>query len=86
MVTDPTGRRLPAELEAKARELRRLGETGTNFGEGEIYDHMLQQAAEALGKMADVKDRTVLADRVRMVELLVDSDAAVDLLQRCAPD
>jgi hypothetical protein len=86
MLEAGAGRAAPAELEARARELRRLGETGANLGDGGAYEEMLRRAADTLGRMPEGGDRLAMADRVRMVELLVDSDAAVDLLHRCVPD
>lgn len=71
-------------LETLARELRRLGEAGASFGDADAYDDMLRQAGETLVSAAPTA--TALAERVRMMEILRDSDLAIDLLQRMAPD
>jgi hypothetical protein len=69
------------ELESKMRGLRRLGEAGSMFGDPKIYDEMLRSAVATVAALPEAGGFT-LVDRVRMVELMQDSDKAISLLQR----
>lgn len=71
-----------AALEATARDLRRLEQAGRKLGGGAAaYGTALSQAAAALtcGDAA----RLTLADQVRLVEILLGSEAALAMSRRC---
>lgn len=69
------------EMEMKLRGLRRLGEVGGMFADVKIYDEMLRSAVNTVASLPDTGGLT-LVDRVRLVELMQDSDTAIALLQR----
>ncbi len=67
------------KLEAAARGLRVLEAKGRPLGSGPAYDKMLTQAADAMREAPD-DGGLALTDRVRLLEILAGSDAAMDLL------
>jgi hypothetical protein len=67
-------------LEAAARGLRRFEGAARQIGSAEQYDQQLQRAAEALRPKPD-EDAVAHVSRVRLVEILRGSDAAVTMLK-----
>ncbi len=84
-----TLRRLPDQpdavdikrLETMARNLRMLESEGRTLGSGATYDRLLAQAADAVQAEPNSSGMT-LADRLRLVEILAGSGAAMALLNR----
>src|SRR5690242_15057731 len=72
-----------AEVEAfedAARALRRFEAIAKNFGGAEFYDRQLRGAARALSPQGG-DDTTVLASRLRLIEILRGPDAAAAAMQ-----
>jgi hypothetical protein len=69
---------IPA-LESAARGLRVLETEARIVGSGSTYDVLLGKAAEAIKDRA-MRDRLSRADQLRLVEILVGSDAALAML------
>jgi hypothetical protein len=67
-------------LEAAARGLRRFEGAARQIGSAEQYDQQLRRAAEALGPKPD-EDPVARVSRIRLVEILRGSDAAVAMLR-----
>ncbi len=67
-------------LEAAARGLRRFEGAARQIGSAEQYDQQLQRAAEALRPKPD-EDAVARVSRIRLVEILRGSDAAVAMLK-----
>jgi hypothetical protein len=67
------------ELEWFARDLRRLEAAGRKLGSGEFYTNQL---VSAVAMLFDLPGALTVGDRVRLVEILADPDAALRLLQR----
>jgi hypothetical protein len=67
-------------LEAAARGLRRFEAAARQIGSAEQYDRQLQGAAEALRPKPD-EDAAARVSRIRLVEILRGSDAAVAMLK-----
>ncbi len=67
-----------AQLEASARDLRRLESAGRRLGSGEHYDALVQSVA---AQFHDQGSGLELVDRVRMVEILSGPDEALALLR-----
>jgi hypothetical protein len=67
------------KLEAAARELRRFEQAGRQAGNGGSYDRLLRQAAQSLATMPQTSDTLSLIERARLVEILLDADAAMAL-------
>jgi hypothetical protein len=65
------------QLEATARDLRRLETAGRRLGSSEQYDALVQSVA---AQFRDRKNGLGLSDRVRMVEILSGPDEALALL------
>jgi hypothetical protein len=65
--------------EAAARGLRVLESAGRTLGGGADYDRRLREAAETIARGAPWR-RVPLRDRLRLVEVLAGSDAALRLL------
>lgn len=67
-------------LEAAARGLRRFEGAARQIGSAEQYDQQLQRAAEALRPKPE-EDAVARVSRIRLVEILRGSDAAVAMLK-----
>jgi hypothetical protein len=67
-------------LEAAARGLRQFEGAARQIGSAEQYDRQLQRAAEALCPKPD-EDALARVSRIRLVEILRGSDAAVAMLK-----
>jgi len=67
-------------FEDTARALRRFEAVAKNFGGTEFYDRQLRGAARALSPQVD-DDITVLASRIRLIEILRGPDAAAAAMQ-----
>lgn len=80
----PLDRAAITALESVARGLRVLETEGRVLGSGSTYDLLLGMAADAI-KSVTVRDRLSLADRVRLVEILSGSDAALAMLDQPGP-
>jgi hypothetical protein len=65
-------------VEAAARDLRALETEARVIGGGSAYDLMLRQAADALKSLPEAGPG--LTDRLRLVEILAGSDAAMEML------
>jgi len=68
-------------LETMARNLRMLESEGRTLGSGAIYDRLLAQAADTVQAQPGSSGMTP-ADRLRLVEILAGSEAAMALLDR----
>jgi hypothetical protein len=70
-------------LETTARHMRELESEARLIGGAEVYDGQLRQAAKAVWE-----DRATLSlmARVRLVEILAGSDAAMALLEEATPN
>jgi hypothetical protein len=70
------------ELEAAARALHRFEQSARRIGGREFYDQALQAVADQLAR----PDASSLSgiDRVRLTELLIGADAAMQLLKQVA--
>lgn len=64
-------------LEAEARELRRFALAAAKLGDGETYDRLLEDAAS---RYNDAGAALTPADRLRLTELLVGSERAIQAL------
>ena len=74
-----------ADVESAARGLRQLEGAARKLGGGAYYDTLLQDAAAAV-RASPADGPLGLADKVRLVELLTNSDEADLLLAESAPD
>jgi hypothetical protein len=72
-----------AALEAAARGLRLLESEARAVGGGSTYDLLLGKAAEAI-RADTMRDRLAPADRLRLVEILSGSDAALAMFDQSA--
>ena len=72
------------DLEAAARELRILETEARTIGGGATYDFLLRKAAEAVGDKA-LRDRLTEVDQLRLTELLLGPDAALEMRNRPPP-
>lgn len=68
-----------ASLEAAARGLRQLEAAGRRIGSAKAYDGLLERTAEQVRRL-DERPGLTLVDKVRMVEVLAGSDAAMAML------
>ena len=75
----PVAAEAVGSLEADARQLRRFALSAAKLGDAEEYDRLLERAA---GRYADpsVGPGLTLADRLRLTELLVGSERAIQAL------
>ncbi len=76
----PEPARIPA-IESAARGLRRLAVEGRAVGSGATYRLLLDKAATVI-KSAAMRDRLAAVDQLRLVEILIGSDAALALLEQ----
>lgn len=68
------------ELERAARDLRRFEHAARQLGSGPMYDDALRRAAEEVEALSRDTGQT-LADRVRLVEILANSEQAMTVLE-----
>lgn len=68
------------ELERAARDIRRFEHAARQLGGGAAYDEALRAAAEQVEALSRDAGQT-LADRVRLVEILADSEQALAVLE-----
>ena len=66
-------------LEAEARQLRRFALSAAKLGDAEEYDRLLEQAAARYADPSAGEGLT-LADRLRLTELLIGSERAIQAL------
>ena len=78
---DQPGLRDISGLEATARSLRALEAEARNFGSGDTYDRLLARAADTVQALRSGGGME-LVDRLRLVEILAGSDAALRMLDR----
>jgi hypothetical protein len=71
-----------AGLEAAARDLRRFEQASRQAGSGELYDRQLRQAGRLLQTPALQNSAMTLADRARLMELLLGPEEALALLRQ----
>jgi hypothetical protein len=68
-------------LETTARSLRALESEARTFGGGDTYDRLLERASDTI--QAHTKGGGMdMADRLRLVEILAGSEAALKMLER----
>jgi hypothetical protein len=68
-----------SHLETTARSMRALESGARNFGSGNTYDRLLAKAADTVGAWGDSSGMEFV-DRLRLVEILAGSEAALKLL------
>ena len=74
----PVSRTVQTDLEACAREIRKLDAAARNVGAPARYDLLLRQAVEAVRNAAAAGILTPMR-HVRLIEILAGSDAAESL-------